>query len=162
MDANTDNHMLIIENQIKKCWEKAGRIIEEFDIYGGGTESDEEDACYELEIMIKLLEENEVPWIVRKEILDQMLDFIASDNSGFTDYLMDIALIMCKSKQENIYLADFLSKNANFYYKRLAAKIYLENGEEQKFLENKRENLEYGSDYLELASYYKKIMRRQL
>lgn len=57
--------------------------------------------------MEKLLKDNEVSWIVRKEILDQMLQFVASDNSGFTEYLMDIAVIMCTNKQENLYLADF-------------------------------------------------------
>lgn len=31
------------------------KIIQEFDSYGGGSESDEDDACYELEAMSKLL-----------------------------------------------------------------------------------------------------------
>lgn len=154
--VKTDNHMLIIENQIRQHWKKAGKIIEKFDMYGGGPESEEEDACYELETMAKLLEDNEVSWSVRKEILEQMLDFVASDNSGFTDYLMDIADIMCKNKQEKMYLADFLVKYANSYYQGLAANIYLANGEEQKYLESKKANLQYGSDYLELAAFYKK------
>ena len=44
-----------------------------------------------LEKMTVLLEDNEISWIVRKEILDEMLGFVAIDNSGFGDYLMDIA-----------------------------------------------------------------------
>lgn len=155
-DVKTDNHTLIIESKIRQYWKNAAQIIEEFDMYGGGPESDEDDACSMLENMMKLLEDNEVSWIVRKQILDEMLGFAASDNSGFTDYLMDIAVIMCTNKQENIYLADFLVQNANSYYRGLAAKIYLENGEEQKFIESKKANLHYGSDYLELAAYYKK------
>ena len=78
-----------------------------------GLESDEDDAYGMLENMMKLLEDNEVSWIVRKEILDGMLGFVASDNSGFTDYLMDIAVIMYTNRQEKIYLADFLIENAN-------------------------------------------------
>ena len=155
-DVKTDNHTLIIENKIKQYWKSAARIIEEFDMYGGGPESDEDDAYGMLENMMKLLEDNEVSWIVRKEILDGMLGFVASDNSGFTDYLTDIAVIMCTNRQEKIYLADFLIENANSYYRGLAAKLYLENGEEQKFVESKKANLQYGSDYLELAAYYKK------
>lgn len=155
-DIETDNHALIIESKIRQYWKNAAEIIEEFDMYGGGPESDEDDAYGMLENMMKLLESNEVSWIIRKEILDQMLDFVASDNSGFTDYLMDIAVIMCTNKQENIYLADFLIKNANSYYQRLAAEIYLESGENQKFIESKKATLHYGSDYLELAAYYKK------
>lgn len=155
-NVKADNHALIIESKIQQYWKTAAEIIEEFDMYGGGPESDEDDACDALESMMKLLEDNEVSWIVRKEILDEMLGFVASDNSGFTDYLMDIAVNMCTNKQENIYLADSLIENANSYYRGLAAKIYLENGEEQKFVEGKKANLQYGSDYLELAAYYRK------
>lgn len=161
-DVKTENYTLIIENKIRKYWEKAARIIEEFDMYGGGFESDEDIAYDALENMAKLLEDNEVSWIVRKEILDQMLDFVASDNSSFTDYLMDIAGIMCTNKQENIYLADFLIKNANSYYQGMAARIYLKNGDEQKFIESKKANLQYGSDYLELADYYKNHNNEEL
>ena len=85
-----------------------------------------------------------------------MLDFVASDNSGFTDSLVDAAMEMCVAKEEKIYLADCLSDRGNFYYRGLAANIYLENGEDQKFLKNKKANLQYGSDYLELAEFYKK------
>lgn len=155
-DVKTDNHAFIIENKVRQHWKNAAQIIQEFDSYGGGPESDEDDACYELEAMSKLLEDNEVSWIVRKEILDQMLHFVASDNSGFTDYLVDIAVMMCTNKQENLYLADFLIENASSYYRKIASNIYLQNGEEQKFIESKKANLEYGSDYLELAAYYKK------
>ena len=156
LGARTDNHTFIIENKVRQHWNSAAQIIQEFDSYGGGPESDENDAYYELEAMEKLLKDNEVSWIVRKEILDQMLQFVASDNSGFTEYLMDIAVIMCTNKQENLYLADFLIENASSYYRTIASNIYLQNGEEQKFIESKKANLKYGSDYLEMASYYRK------
>lgn len=152
--AKADNHTLIIENKVRQHWNKASKIIEKFDMYGGGPEKDEDDAYSELEAMENLLEDNEVSWIIRKEILDQILHFVESDNSGFADYLMDIAVEMCTNKQENIYLADFLIENANTYYKRVAAEIYLKNGEEQKFIEIKKANLQYSSDYLDLAAYY--------
>ena len=156
-ETRTANHALIIESKIRKHWNNASEIIGEFDMYGGGPESEEEEACHELEAMVKLFEENnEVSWHVKKEILDEMLYYVASDNSGFTDYLMDIAIMMCTSKQEKIYLADFLIENANSYYRGIASRLYLQSGEEQKFIESKSENLQYGSDYLELASYYKK------
>ncbi len=123
-------------------------------MYGGGPESDEDEACDMLEKMTVLLEDNEISWIVRKEILDEMLGLVAIDNSGFGDYLMDIAVMMCTNKQENIYLADFLIENANSYYRKVAADIYLENGEEQKYIDIKKANLQYASDYLDLATYY--------
>ena len=60
-------------------------------MYGGGPESDEDEVCDMLEKMTVLLEDNEISWIVRKEILDEMLGFVAIDNSGVGEYLMDIA-----------------------------------------------------------------------
>ncbi len=150
------NHNLIIEKQLRKHWKKASGIIEEFDMYGGGPEPDEEDAYDELEAMEELLENNEISWEVRQEVLDEMLYFVASDNSGFTDGLVDIAFVLCRTKEEYLYLADFLNSKGNSYYRNLAADIYLKNGEDEKFIESKKANLNYGSDYLELAGYYEK------
>ena len=155
-NKKTDNQEFIIETQMKRHWEKAAKIIEMFDMYGGGPESDEEDAYDELEALEKLVNDNNISWIARKSILDELLAFVSSDNSGFTDYLVDIALTMCVQKNEKLYLADYLVQYANSYYRNLGTRIYLENGENEKFLENKKANLQYGSDYLELAEYYKK------
>ncbi len=58
--TKTNNHILIIESKVRQHWKKASKIIEEFDMYGGGSEYDEEDACSELEAIVNLLEGNEV------------------------------------------------------------------------------------------------------
>lgn len=161
-DVETGGNTLIIETRIQQYWKKAAKIIEEFDEYGGGPKAEEEKAYDALEDMEKLLEENEVSWAVRKEVLDQMLRFAASDNSSFTDYLMDIALVICVNRQESLYLADFLMGVESSYYRGVAARLYLENGEEQKFVESKKANLLYGSDYLELAAYYEEHNEEQM
>ena len=54
----------------------------------------------------------------------EMLEFVKLDNSGFADYLMDIAVTLCKQKEESLYLADFLDKYSNSYYRKLAGKIF--------------------------------------
>lgn len=153
-NSTPDNHILIIEMQIRQHWNKAAAIIQEFDMYGGGSESDEDDAYSELGKVMELLKNNVTSWDVRKSVLDDMLELVASDNSGFTDFLVDIAVIMCTNREENLYLAEYLGKYGNFYYKGLAARMFLNNGEDEKFLESKKANLKYGSDYLELAEYY--------
>ncbi len=153
-NSTPDNHIWIVEKQIRQHWNKAAAIIQEFDMYGGGKESDEDDACHELEKVVELLENNTTSWEIRKSLLDEMLEFVASDNSGFTDYLVDIAVIMCTNKEEAMYLAEYLEEYGNSYYKDMAARIFLDNGENEKFLESKKANLNYVSDYLELAEYY--------
>ncbi|MDE5893828.1 MAG: hypothetical protein K2H45_12985 [Acetatifactor sp.] len=151
-----DNHALIIEKQIDRHWSRAKGIIADFDCYGGGPEWDEENAYDELEKMTQLMINNEVSWAVRKKVLDEMLAFVASDNSGFTDSLVDIAVELCKGKEEKIYLADFLAQHGNSYYRGFASTIYRECGEDAKFLKNQKAHLEYAEDYMELADYYMK------
>lgn len=154
--TKSDNHALIIEKQIARHWAKAKETIAEFDCYGGGSEWDEENAYDELDRMTQLMESNEVSWTVRSKVLDEMLAFVASDNSGFTDSLVDIAVELCKEKEEKMYLADFLAQYGNSYYRKFASTIYRECGEDTKFLENQKAHLEYAEDYMELADYYKK------
>lgn len=49
---------------------------------------------------------------IRESILDEMLQFVMSDNSGLGDALMDLILAaVCVTKEEKFYLADFLVKN---------------------------------------------------
>ena len=96
-------------------WTRASEIIDEFNEYGGGPEEEEEIACDELEKMTELLETEEIPWEPRKELLEEVLDFIRMDNSGFSDMLTDVVRSMCRTKEEKIYLADLLSQSKGYY-----------------------------------------------
>ena len=87
---------------------------------------------------------------------------------------MDIAVKMCQTKEEKIYLADFLADYGNSFYKNFAAAIYAENGKEGKSGSGKtKETADFGirekapeaansgkpvsaSDYVALANQYKK------
>lgn len=87
-NQTSGNKNLIYGKQIKKHWTNAYRIIGDANTYGGCSDSDEEEVYDEIEILQKIIEENEISWKVRKEILDGMLEQIARDNSGFTDMLV--------------------------------------------------------------------------
>lgn len=161
-NATRDNKNLILEKQLKKHWMNAYRIIEEANTYGGCSDSDEEEVYDEIEIIQKIIAENEISWNIRKDILDSMLEQIAYDNSSFTDVLVDIAKEFCHTNDELEYLADFLADKGSHYYKAYAASLYNKIGVDDKFLETKKANLEYGSDYLELADYYKNHGKKEL
>ena len=155
--AVEENKNIIFEKQLKQHWKKSYSIIQMSNMYGGCPDSDEEDAYDEMSIMEDLIEKNhDISWLVRKEVLDELLEQIAEDNSGFTDYMVDLTVKLCYSKEEKQYLADFLSVNGSSYYKEFASRIYREIGEDQKYLASRKAQLNYGSDYLDLASYYKK------
>ena len=155
--AVEENKNIIFEKQLKQHWKKAYTVIQMANMYGGCPDSDEEDAYDEMSIMEELIEKNhDISWLVRKEVLDELLEQIAEDNSGFTDYMVDLTVKLCYSKEEKQYLADFLSVNGSSYYKEFASRIYREISEDQKYLASRKAQLNYGSDYLDLASYYKK------
>ena len=95
-----EDYSAIILNQLENHWTRASEIIDEFNEYGGGPEEEEEIACDELEKMTELLETEEIPWEPRKELLEEGLDFIRMDNSGFSDMLTDLADAMCLEIQK--------------------------------------------------------------
>ncbi|MGX7131028.1 hypothetical protein [Enterococcus songbeiensis] len=148
------NKLLILEQQLNNAWINAYNIIDEFNEYGGGSENDEYDAYLELDRLAELLQETNFSWKLRKKILDEIMEQVHIDNSGFTDNLVDVAVELCQTKEENLYLANCLVQYGNSYYKKAAAQLYKENGEKTKYLIVLQENLEYSSDYVELATFY--------
>lgn len=148
------NRELVVETEIKSLWVEAQEIICEFNDYGGGPE-DEEDQVYDnLYKMSALVEENKVPWKVRKPILDEMLHELWRNNSGLDDLLSNVAEDFCQTTEETRYLADELSRAESGYYKNYAAQLYKDIGDEDLFLQTKLANLRYGSDYIEAAKYF--------
>jgi uncharacterized Zn finger protein len=150
-----NNKGIIYEKQLINHWHNAYGIIDDANNYGGCSYEDEELACDEIYEMESILQKHDISWKIRKEILDEMLEQIIHDNSSFNDLLLDIIYDnICQNDNEYLYLADLLSKHNGKYYKKMAASIYIQRGNDKKFLEIQKENLEYASDYIRLAKYY--------
>lgn len=147
----------IYKKQLINHWDVAYSIIDDANRYGGCSYDDEKvayDAINEVKILLK---EYEFSWEIRKKILDEMLEQIIYDNSSFIDPLFNIVYEkICQKDNEYLYLADLLLKHNSKYYKKMAASIYLEKGNDKKFLKIQKENLVYASDYIKLAKYYQK------
>lgn len=150
-----------IEAELEKLWEEARAVISEFNEYGGGPDSDEEEAGDKLWKMDEIVKTNDISWENRVVILDEMLEEFRIGNSGFDDLLIDVASSFCKSADEKRYLADALAEGGSGYYRGYAARIYKSIGDEAQFLKTKLDNLEYGSDYVEVARYYAKAGNRE-
>jgi len=155
-DKMVENKNIVFEMQLQNLWDAAYSIIDDANSYGGCHYEEEEFACDEIYEMQSLIAKYEISWEVRKDILDKMLEQIIYDNSGFTDILLETTDELCQTDNEYLYLADLLSKHNGSYYRKIAASIYREKGNNIKFLEIQKENLVYGSDYVELAKYYQK------
>lgn len=142
------------ENLLNRYWQNAWQIIDDANTYGGCSDEDENEASDELYKMEKLVAVKPTSWDCRRDLLDEIMEQVRYDNSGFTDQLVDLAEHLCKTADERRYLADCLAVDGNTYYKAKAAGIYREVGADDKFLETKMANLAYESDYLDLADYY--------
>lgn len=147
---------LVIQKQIRHYWDVAEAIIDEANEYGGTSYSKEEEAYDALSMIDDLTKKNKTPWTFRQQIVDEMMEQFYYGNSGFDDALFDNCDCLCQTKEEKLYLADALTKSGNGYYIGVAANIYLNCGEDEAFVETQSKNLRYGSDYIELADYYKK------
>lgn len=145
---------LVHEAELQNLWSEAKEIISEFNEYGGGPEDEEEVAGDNIERMIEIVNEHPIAWEIRKEILDEMLCEFEVGNSGFDDQLIDAAEEFCQSEEETRYLADQLSGGNSGFYKSYAAQLYQEIGDEERFLQIRFENLNYASDYIEVAEHY--------
>lgn len=144
---------LLTQKQIQHYWNVAKAIIYEANEYGG---TNDEDTVYDAMMTINALADNivETNWNFIQPIVDEMMEQFHIGNSGFDDLLVDSCLVLCQKKEEKLYLAKLLSKGEN-YYSGIAASIFLEYGDEDAFITIKENNLDYGSDYIELANYYK-------
>lgn len=150
-----------ISQELQNLWVTAQEIISEFNLYGGGSESDEDEAVEALWQMNEIVRENEISWDIRLSVLDEMLAEFYTGNSGFDDMLIEVAESFCKGDAEKRYLADALVQGTSSYYKNYGASIYSAIGDENKFLETKLSNLRYGSDYVDVANYYDQHGERQ-
>lgn len=154
--AIEDNKDLVVQRQLIKHWGTAEQIIQFANNYGGCCNEDEETAYDEIELISDIVKENKLPWENRKMVIDGMIEQISLNNSGFTDMLVDAVFDLCQSDIELEYFADFLSHSGSNYYQGLAARMYKEMGKGDKYLDTLKNNLEYGSDYIELSKYYEK------
>ena len=83
----------IVEEQINNCWQVASEIIEEFDMYGGGPEEEENRACEELEKMQELFGDHNLPWQFKERLY--LADYLAENCNG---YYQDIGISKRKIK----------------------------------------------------------------
>lgn len=143
-----ENENLIAINELNHYWEVASEIDEYDETY------DEIEAEEALTMMNELVKNTKIDWDVRRSILDEMLEHVCYGNSDYADSLIESCLAFCQGKEEELYLAKALDKK-EFYWSHIAATIYLKYGDKDKYVAIKANNLQYGSDYIELANYYK-------
>lgn len=142
-----------IGNAICEMWDSVSEGVDRANEYGGCSYR-EEDRIGEIIASIRDYPDlKKASWKDRCYVADGMLEQASYDNSGFTDILVEACMELCISKDEKLYLAERL-QDINDYYRRFAANIYKECGDEDTYFDMISGALTFTSDYLKLANYY--------
>ncbi len=147
----------VVVKKLDLLQQEALAVIEEFNRYGGGPEEEEElfyDRAYE---MIEMLENHEIPAEYRRDLIDKFMPEFLVGNSGLSDATLDIVYTAAQSEEDWLKVIDYLEKSDSSFDRERIMYIYRDRlGEKEKYLELRKKKLEYGTDYYDLACFYRK------
>lgn len=135
-------------------WDELEPDLEELDTRGGGDEEQEDQVDYLLGQVIEKLAEGQVPREDRRALLDEVIPYIASGNSGMDDSLYDVAYAACYDDEDLRDLAGRLEALEKPWPLEHARRIYRRIGDRDKYLALRALKMEYGPDYYDLATFY--------
>ena len=139
---------------IMSIWAELLPDLEDLEAYGGGPYEVEDQVFELIDDITKRLTSKKVDETYRREILDDVLPFIKSGNSGAGDGLDELAYAACYSTSEFRYLAKNLEAMHDEWQTRHARNIYRQIGDHDKYLELRLKYMEFGADYHDLAEFY--------
>ncbi|HHY93585.1 MAG TPA: hypothetical protein GX513_01050 [Firmicutes bacterium] len=131
-------------------WDELEPDLEELDTRGGGDEEQEDQVDYLLGQVIEKLAEGQVPREDRRALLDEVIPYIASGNSGMDDSLYDVAYAACYDDEDLRDLAGRLEALEKPWPLEHARRIYRRIGDRDKYLALRALKMEYGTDYYDL------------
>lgn len=135
-------------------WNELEFDLSELDEYGGGPRDVEDNVADLLYELAEKLEKSTIPRDDRRALLDEVLPFIKSRNSGMEDSLYDVAYGACQDDEDLRYFARQLETFGQDWSTSHARRIYRRIGEKEKYLTLRSHRMEYGADYHDLATFY--------
>jgi len=135
-------------------WSELAPDLDELDTYGGGDHATENYVAELLSQIATRLDSKKVGLEHRQEILDQVLPFIESGNAGLDDLLYDVAYAACYENSDLRRLAEAFEAMQGDWQMTNARRIYRRIGDREKYLELRIDDLVYGLDYHDLATFY--------
>lgn len=167
-----ENKMLIAEQRFLEGWKNLKKVVDNLDdsiFYYEEEASPQEDEIFsQAEEIIKIVNENEISWKLREKILLEVLSEILSEHDDYyfycnlEEWFMNIVETLCQTKEEKQCLADYIVESGVSGYSEWVASIYREIGENEKYLEIRKENLNTTDQYWELLQYYEEKNKKDL
>jgi tetratricopeptide (TPR) repeat protein len=139
---------------ILALWSELAPDLEELDMYGGGDYGTMDHVADLLDQIRERLDSKEVDADHRRELLDLILPFLKSGNTGMDDMLDDVAYAACYDDGDLRGLAQAFEAMEKEYKVGQARNIYRRLGDRDKYLELRKARMDYGSHYHDLATFY--------
>ncbi|MDF1590216.1 MAG: hypothetical protein P1P89_01775 [Desulfobacterales bacterium] len=135
-------------------WSELALDLGDLDEYGGGDYATEDHVAELLDQIRTQLDSKNVDSDHRREILDSVLPYIESGNAGMDDLLYDVAYAACYDDLDLRELAEAFESMPGDWKAANARCIYRQIGNQEKYLELRMGQMEYGADYHDLATFY--------
>lgn len=117
-------------------WEETSDLLEDFQRYGGGSVTDAETIYHNLNELVTLLKKSKLHQQMRREFIENVLDYYFGDNTGLDDTLMDAVFSAAKSKDDWRQIVKRLKTEGSDYDREIVMTIY------KRYLHDKNSYLE--------------------
>ncbi len=135
-------------------WDELEGDLAELDEYGGGPDETEERVADLLDDLAQKLKQCATPTDDRLALLDELMPYIESGNSGLEDCLYDVAYALCQDDGDWREFAARLESSGRDWPLDHARRIYRKLGDRGKYLALRARRMEYGADYHDLATFH--------
>lgn len=147
----------VVLKKLDLLQQEALSVIEEFNRYGGGPREEEELFYENIYEMIEILESHEIPAGYRQDLIEKFMPEYLWGNSGLDDPTLELIYTAAESEEDWLTVIDYLEKSDSDFDRKRIMHIYRDKlGEKEKYLELRNKQLEYGTDYYDLACFYRK------
>ena len=145
---------------VRTLWEELEPDLAELDECGGGPHDVEDNVGDLLYDLSEKLKKKGIPKECRRDMVEEVLPYLKSRNSGMEDALYEVAYAACHDDEDWRNLAERLESLPEDWPKDHARRIYCKLGDRKKYLTLRLGDMKYGADYHDLATFYWKCGER--
>jgi uncharacterized Zn finger protein len=142
------------EMRVKVLWAAADAAISELNAYGMYDDPLEDFAIEALESLVEMLTENTSLHELKARIIDELMAYYISGNSGLVDFMYETASALCSEDSDCQIMIEHLKRSGSSYHQGLLARWYAAIGDTDAQRTTLESKLEYGMDYWSLAQYW--------
>lgn len=162
VSADKKTNQAADDDAIKLLWDELESDLSDMDEYGGAdydTVDYVEGLLYDLAEMLS--KKKKASLNTRRWLLDRVIPYIESGNSGSDDALHEVAYATAYNQEDFHVLAIRLEETGKEWPMDHARRIYRQIGEREKYIKLRLRRMQYGADYHDLATFYWKENEKQ-